>query len=152
MIQSPSLVVTNHITTRLYQNNDTSSGLTPILLRDVSQEQDETDVEEVIRTSDLKAYGQEVVSRRRKTRFRLPLLFVNKIWEFECARSTCGWQTNFRVRSIVPHSSAIWNLAREADIESIRAMISNGQASILDEDEYGWNLFSVSLCNTFQAA
>lgn len=110
-----------------------------------SRRQDESDVEEIPRTSKDNRFRTATVMHRKKTRLRLPFFFVNKIWEVEYSRSISGWDAKFRARRDVALDCALFRLAWNADVEGVKALLLSNQASIYDEDEHGCNAISVKL-------
>ena len=88
-------------------------------------------------------------SRRSKRaffrlKFRLPTLFSSRVWELARFDASQGWDLYFRMYHRRRHDAKVFKYCRRGYLKGVQKLISNGEASLLDVDEYGGNLLSVS--------
>jgi hypothetical protein len=79
-----------------------------------------------------------------RVKLRLPMLFSSRVWEVARIDAHQGWDLCFRTYNRRPRDAEIFEHCRDGDLEEVRLLIQNGEASLLDVDEDGGNLLSVS--------
>jgi len=106
--------------------------------------------ERLKRSSEL-VHERTSIPRRRHTgavafrvKFRLPMLFSSRVWEVARIDAHQGWDLCFRTYNRRPRNAKIFEHCEIGDLEEVRLLIQNGEASLLDVDEDGRNLLSVS--------
>jgi hypothetical protein len=106
--------------------------------------------ERLKRSSEL-VHERTSIPRRRHTgavafrvKFRLPMLFSSRVWEVARIDAHQGWDLCFRTYNRRPRNAEIFEHCRWGQLEEVRLLIQNGEASLLDVDEDGDNLLSVS--------
>jgi hypothetical protein len=72
---------------------------------------------------------------------RLPKWFLHRQYDLQLMRATSGWPFTLNVRTIVPTDSPFFEACRDGDIETIKSLLSNQQASIYDRDPHGFTAF-----------
>jgi hypothetical protein len=79
-----------------------------------------------------------------RVKLRLPMLFSSRVWEIARIDAHQGWDLCFRAYNRRPREAEIFEYCRIGNLEEVRLLIQNGEASLLDVDEDGDNLLSVS--------
>ena len=80
-----------------------------------------------------------------RVRIKLPTLFSSRVWEIARVDAEQGWDLYFRTYSVHPWDSLIFHGCESGDLEGVRRLIRNGEASLLDIDPEGNSLITVSM-------
>jgi hypothetical protein len=93
------------------------------------------------------------VCRRREVRdtpafrfrMKLPNLFSSRVWEIARIDAEQGWDLQFRKYNGRPLDSLIFQCCEKGDLEGVKRLIRNGEASLLDVTPTGGSLITVSI-------
>lgn len=75
--------------------------------------------------------------------FVIPSWFSNRVWRIAATRASCGWDFRVRTYTVRPRDSPIFQCITQGDLDGVRRLIANGEASPLDCQEEGQTLFGV---------
>jgi hypothetical protein len=92
-------------------------------------------------TSSRKQRTLHVTKPKRTVRIgsvRLPKWFLQRQYDLQLLYATSGWPLSLSACSIVPHDSPFFEACRDGDIEMIKFLLSNQQASIYDRTPGGY--------------
>ena len=78
-----------------------------------------------------------------RMRFQLPTLFTSRVWEIARIDAHQGWDLCFRTYNRRPSNAEIFSHCERSNLTRVQELIQNGEASLLDVDEDGHNLFWV---------
>lgn len=78
-----------------------------------------------------------------RVRFQLPALFTSRVWEIARIDAHQGWDLCFRSYNRRPSNAEIFSHCERSNLTRVQELIQNGEASLLDVDEDGHNLFWV---------
>jgi hypothetical protein len=76
---------------------------------------------------------------------KLPALFSSRVWEIARIDAEQGWDLQFRTYSVRPVDSLIFKYCRIGNLERVKRLILNGEASLLDVTPTGGSLITVSI-------
>jgi hypothetical protein len=76
---------------------------------------------------------------------RLPKWFLHRQYEVQLLHTTSGWPFTFKACSIVPYDSPFFEACQDGDIETIKFLLANKQASIYDRDPEGFTAFHFAI-------
>lgn len=82
-------------------------------------------------------------------RIKLPAVFSSRVWEIARIDAEQGWDLYFRTYNVRSDNSPIFEFCREGDLEGVKELISNGEASPLDVSWSGDSLITVSTSSVF---
>jgi hypothetical protein len=80
---------------------------------------------------------------------RVPVMLVNKVWEFQAMRARQGWDINISTYNIVPDNSLVFLFARSGNIRGLQELFRSGLASPFDRNECGFTVLHVSSISKF---
>jgi predicted nucleic acid-binding protein len=78
-------------------------------------------------------------------RMKLPALFSSRVWEIARIDAEQGWDLCFRTYNTRPLDSLIFQCCKYGDLEGVKSLIRNGEASLLDVSSTGGCLVTVSI-------
>lgn len=78
-----------------------------------------------------------------RMRFQLPTLFTSRVWEIARIDAHQGWDLCFRTYNRRPSNAAIFRHCHRANLTEVQRLIQNGETSLLDVNEDGYNLLWV---------
>jgi CTP:molybdopterin cytidylyltransferase MocA len=78
-------------------------------------------------------------------RMKLPTFFSSRVWEIARIDAEQGWDLSFRAYNVRPWNSPIFQCCLNGDLEGVRKLIRNGEASLLDVTPTGDGLITVSI-------
>jgi hypothetical protein len=99
-------------------------------------------------TSSRKQRTLHVTKPKRTARLftvRLPRWFLHRQYDVQLLYATSGWPFSLNACGVVQHNSPFFNACRTGDIETIKFILSNQQASIYDRDPDGWSAFHYAI-------
>jgi hypothetical protein len=76
---------------------------------------------------------------------RLPRWFLQRQYDLQLLRATSGWPFTLNACGIVQYDSPFFNACWKGDIETIKVLLSNRQASIYDRTPYGSTAFHYAI-------
>jgi len=76
---------------------------------------------------------------------RLPKWFLHRQYEVQLLHTTSGWPFTLNACSIVPYDSPFFEACRTGDVDTIKILLSNQQASIYDRDPQGNTAFQYAI-------
>ncbi|GAB7324210.1 hypothetical protein MBLNU13_g07570t1 [Cladosporium sp. NU13] len=79
-----------------------------------------------------------------RMRFQLPTLFTSRVWEIARIDAHQGWDLCFRTYNRRPSNAEIFRHCHRANLTEVQRLIQNGEASLLDVNEDGYNLLWVA--------
>jgi len=107
---------------------------------------------EKIETHDRQYRGPSTYRRREvrdtpafRFRMKLPALFSSRVWEIARIDAEQGWDLQFRTYNVRPLDSLIFWYCEIGDLEGVKGLIWNGEASLLDVTPTGGSLITVSI-------
>jgi hypothetical protein len=101
-------------------------------------------------TSSRKQRTSHVTKPKRTVRIgsvRLPKWFLQRQYDVQLLYATSGWPFSLNACGVVQHDSPFFNACRTGDIETIKFILSNQQASIYDRDSHGFTAFHCAIGN-----
>jgi hypothetical protein len=95
----------------------------------------------------LPAYRRREIRDTPAFRFRiqLPNLFSSRVWEIARVAAEQGFDLRFRTYNVRPLDSPIFKCCERGDLEGVKRLIRNGEASLLDVTPAGGSLITVSI-------
>jgi hypothetical protein len=95
----------------------------------------------------LPAYRRSEIRDTPAFRFRmkLPNLFSSRVWEMARVAAEQGFDLQFRTYNVRPLDSPILQCCRIGDLEGVKRLIRNGEASLLDVTPTGRSLITFSI-------
>jgi hypothetical protein len=78
---------------------------------------------------------------------RLPKWFLHRQYDLQLLYATSGWPFTLNACSIVQNDSPFFEACREGDLETIKVLLSNKQASIYDRTPVGLTAFFYAIHN-----
>jgi hypothetical protein len=87
--------------------------------------------------------GELRTAVNRKTRIWFPTWFSNRVWEIQCQKAYSGWDFKLRTYNIVSAKSEIVDAIRYDNVEHMRRLFIEKQASPFDRTSY-YDLLEVS--------
>jgi hypothetical protein len=80
-----------------------------------------------------------------RLRVKLPALFSSRVWEIARIDAEQGWDLCFRTYNMRPLDSLIFQCCKKGDLEGVKRLIWNREASLLDVTPAGRGLITVSI-------
>jgi hypothetical protein len=80
-----------------------------------------------------------------RVKFGAPAWFSSRVWDITRINAQAGWDLCFRTYNRRPYDSEVLHCCRSGNLEGLKRLIQNGEASLLDVDVHGSNLISVSI-------
>lgn len=104
----------------------------------------------LVNTDYLKKHRSDDPEMRRvyRTNFKLPSWFASfcsRVWDMAFFDADRGWDTCLRTYYERPYETEAFALARRGDIDGIKRLVQQGEASFLDVTPEGKSLFGVTL-------
>ena len=81
-------------------------------------------------------------------RYRAPVWFSYRTWQFCCYGAGTGWMCHLVMYNVVPSISRQFRYAKRGSLSKLQNMIANKEASIFDQTEDGNTILSVSRTDT----
>lgn len=78
-------------------------------------------------------------------RIKLPALFSSRVWDIAHFDAKQGWDLRFRTYNVRPWDSPIFRCCRKGDLEGVKNLVRNGDASLLDICPEGKSLIEMSI-------
>jgi hypothetical protein len=101
-------------------------------------------------TSSREQRTSHVIKPKRTVRIgsvRLPKWFLQRQYDLQLLYATSGFPFSLNACSIVPYGSPFFEACMTGNIETIKVLLSNQQASIYDRDPCGYTAFQYAIVN-----
>ena len=79
-----------------------------------------------------------------RLRFKLPAIFSSRVWEIARVAAEQGFDLQYRTYNVRPLDSLIFQCCKRGDLEGVKRLIRDGEASLLDVTPTGGSLITVS--------